>query len=671
VDWHPWGREAFELARARNRPILLDIGAVWCHWCHVMDAESYDDADTAALINELFVPIKVDRDELPDVDARYQRAVQTLTGQGGWPLTAFLTPDGEVFYGGTYFPPQDRYGRPSLRRVLTEVARVWRHEPAKAQEAARGIRERLDGFARAEASAGEPTDALIDAAVEELARAFDFRYGGFGSAPKFPNAGAVDLMLDHWLDDGVDWARRIVVETLHAMARGGIHDQLGGGFHRYSVDARWIVPHFEKMAYDNGVLLETYARAAAAFEEPGFAAIVEGIVAWHERISPELLEAGGFPASQDADSGHDDDGAYWTWTRAELQAALPDAGLEAVALLRFGFDDPLGAMHLDPGRRVLFVARSHAAIARELGIAEDAVRARLAEAERRLRAARDQRPAPYVDETLYAGWVGLVAAGHAAAARYGGIARAAEHAARALRRAFSDGVTRSGTVLHRIGDADSGELLDDQAQLAHATLELYEYAQEPEWLDRARSLCDAMLARFGDDASGALRDRPADAEAAVPMLATPLLPVADAPSPAGNALGALVLLRLAAHTGEARYEAAAAGILRAFGGSAARHGSAAATYMKALSWLVRPVTTIVVVEEEPRGPLLDAALGTYRPRTVVRRAAPGEGAAGAPPELAAMVTGDAPRAYVCVGRSCAAPISEPAALRHALRTLRG
>ncbi|HSL72235.1 MAG TPA: DUF255 domain-containing protein, partial [Longimicrobiales bacterium] len=250
VNWQPFGEAAFQEAERTGKPILLDIGAVWCHWCHVMDRESYEDPDTAALINELFVPVKVDRDERPDVDARYQRAVQTLVGQGGWPLTAFLTTHGDVFYGGTYFPPTDQHGRPSFKRVLGEIARVWRDDRARVLDSARDIRERLAEHARAEAQPGEPGPHLVEHTIEEFAHSFDFRFGGFGRAPKFPNAGGLNLLLDHDLDRNVEWSRRMVLETLRAMARGGIYDQLGGGFHRYSVDARWNIPHFEKMSYD-------------------------------------------------------------------------------------------------------------------------------------------------------------------------------------------------------------------------------------------------------------------------------------------------------------------------------------------------------------------------------------------------------------------------------------
>ena len=473
VRWMPWGDRAFERARREGRPILLDIGAVWCHWCHVMDRESYEDPETAVLINELFVPIKVDRDERPDVDARYQRAVQVLTGQGGWPLTAFLTPEGEVYYGGTYFPPDDRHGRPSFRRVLMEVSRVWLQERERALEAARGITERLDQYGRAEAQTGDLSPALISETLEELASSFDFRYGGFGRAPKFPNAGGIDLLLDDAIENGTEWARRIVVETLDAMGRGGIYDQLGGGFHRYSTDARWIIPHFEKMAYDNGVLLQTFARAARALDAPAFAGIARGIAHYYRAVAPALVEEGGFPASQDADHSPDDDGDYWTWTLDEIEAALGDAGDVEAARLFFGLDDPAGAMHIDPARHVLFRALDEDTLAHRLGVDAPTAAARIERIRTALLAARERRPRPFVDETLYTGWVALVASGHIAAARHLGDAAAGTAALAALDRVMRDAFRPESGLLHRVGDPRSGELLEGHAHVAAALVDAF------------------------------------------------------------------------------------------------------------------------------------------------------------------------------------------------------
>ena len=647
VKWMPWGDAAFARAKREDKAILLDIGAVWCHWCHVMDRESYEDAETAALINELFIPVKVDRDERPDVDARYQRAVQTMTGQGGWPLTAFLTPDGDTFFGGTYFPPTDQYGRPSFKRVLSEVARIWRNERTRAAEAVAGIRDRLKQYSEAETQSGNVQPQMVTDTVEALAEAFDFRFGGFGRAPKFPNPGALALLLDHHIDSGAEWSGRMVRETLDAMARGGMYDQLGGGFHRYSTDARWLIPHFEKMSYDNGPLLEVYARAAAVFDSNLYREITHGIVDHYEDIAGRLLQLGGFPASQDADITDQDDGDYWTWTREELKAELGEED-GARAIKMFGIEDPGTAMHLDPNRHVLFRA----------GEPDPQIKAKL-------KAARDKRPAPYIDESLYSGWVALVASGFIAAARYTGHARALEHAQRALDRLWREGFDEKVGLTHRIGDRAAGEYLEDHAFMAQALLDLYEVTQDPVHFERAQKIVDVAIRRFQDDA-GALRDRPRDAAAVADSLNEPHYPIADAPTPSGNGTFALVMLRMGRRDEADR-------ILNAFGASAERLNTAAATYMRAVSWSTSAESTLVVgTQEAGDHPLWNAALQTYRPRTVVHRFAGGAvKKESLPEELQAMVTGDAPRAYLCAGHTCAAPVSDAAALTELMKQFRG
>lgn len=642
VRWMPWGEAAFERARREDKAILLDIGAVWCHWCHVMDRESYEDPETAALINELFIPVKVDRDERPDVDARYQRAVQTLTGQGGWPLTAFLTPGGDPFFGGTYFPPTDQYGRPSFKRVLSEVARIWRSERARAQDAVNGIRERLQQYAQAETQSGAVRPQLVHDTVEALAEAFDFRYGGFGRAPKFPNPGALLLLLDHSIDSGEAWSRRVVTETLDAMAKGGIYDQLGGGFHRYSTDARWLIPHFEKMAYDNGPLLECYARAAAVFDSALYREIAFGIVEHYEDIAGGLLQAGGFPASQDADITDTDDGDYWTWTHEELRQALGEADYErAVAML--GVDDAGTAMHLDPNRHVVYRARDIDADIRQ-----------------KLKAVRDRRPRPYVDESLYTGWVALVASGFIAAARYTAHPRALAHAGRALERIWHSGFNEAGGVTHRLGDDQAGYYLEDQVFVAQALLDLFEVTQDSVQLERAERLVRVALRDY-QDASGALRDRPRDTSAPADLLGEPHYPIADAPTPSANGTMALVLLRLGWHEEAEK-------ILTAFAASAERLNTSAATYVRAVAWLTGLATTVVIVNESADDVALwNTALRTYRPRTLLRRFLAGTVVTDElPPELQAMVTSDATRAYVCAGRTCAAPVRDDVSLRRLL-----
>ena len=670
VDWLPWSADAFERARAEEKPILLDIGAVWCHWCHVMDRESYEDPDVAEVINELYIAVKVDRDERPDVDARYQRAVQSLSGQGGWPLTAFLTPDGEVFHGGTYFPPQDMQGRPSFRRVLEEVARVWDQEPDRVSQLTSAVTERMQAALTGEARAGDLGEGLISTAIDALSKAYDARNGGFGQAPKFPNAGGLELLLDEWLDAGTELARGMVDATLSAMVSGGIYDQLGGGFHRYSTDARWIIPHFEKMAYDNGVLLGLLARAGAALDEPAFHGAAAGIVGYYRDVADELVEAGGFPASQDADIGFDDDGDYWTWTEAEVREAIGDEAAAEAAVLRWGLRDSHSAMHLDPSRHVLFEAMSVDEVANAVGRPESDVAEALESARAALKAARDQRPQPYVDTTLFAGWVALVASGHLAAARFAGLQEAGEAAIRALDRVWDEGWTEGRGVSHRVGDDDGVEQLADQAYVAAAAVDAFEWTQDPVWLERARKLVDVILTRFGHP-DGGLTDRPADADAEVDVLGTPRLEITDSPEPSPTAVAALTLARFGALDHDSARVQAAESLLGAYAGSAPRFAVNAATYFRAVRWVVRPVTTVAVVEPDDGG-LTDAALARYRPGTVVRRYAPDEVDPDQLPEaVAAMLTGEAPRAYVCVGTRCAPPVSEPDALRELLASFDG
>jgi len=665
VKWMAWGDAAFERARAENRPILLDIGAVWCHWCHVMDRESYENPETAALINERFVPVKVDRDERPDVDARYQRAVQTLTGHGGWPLTAFLTPDGDVYYGGTYFPPEDGYGRPSFRRVLHEVARIWYEEPDRVRDAVRGIRDRLSAYARAETEAGQVTPEFVSHAIEEFAGEFDFRFGGFGSAPKFPNPGGLALILDYALDTGTTWAQRMLRETLDAMARGGIYDQVGGGFHRYSVDARWIIPHFEKMSYDNGPLLDVYARAAAACDSSRYRRIASDIVAHYFDIAPDLLAAGKFPASQDADVGPDDDGSYWTWTHDEVAATLRDDVLTSIAVQYYGLNDPAGSMHLDPARHVLFQALPTKTLADRLQTSESELRAQLREIRHRLKLARDRRPRPFIDDSQYSGWNALLVSGFLAAARYADTARAADVAVSALDRIWQGAFREGVGVVHRVDDADSGVLLEDQAYVAQALVDAFEFTQREVYLDRCRQVLDIVRRRFAAE-SGAFADRPFDSPAPVAGLREPQFPIADAPTPSANGVMAMVLLRAAALLHDDELRAASLGALNAFGATARRMGAGAATFMRAVSWATEPVTTVVIVDDDEigRDALFRTALRTYRPRTVVRRFSPANLTADVlPPELRAMVSAEAPRAYVCVGNACRQPVRSAAELQ--------
>jgi uncharacterized protein YyaL (SSP411 family) len=673
VAWWPWCADAFERARVEDKPILLDIGAAWCHWCHVMDRESYEDPAVAELVNRHFVAVKVDRDERPDVDARYQRAVQAMAGEGGWPLTVFLTPDGEAFYGGTYFPPEDRFGRPSFRRVLEAVADLYRTRRERVAEAAARLREALARDAEPEpADAAEPSPRWRDEALDAIARAFDVRYGGFGDAPKFPHPTAVDLALDAYVETRLDWVAEIVRKTLAGMAKGGIHDQLGGGFHRYATDARWIVPHFEKMAYDNSELLRTYARAYAVFGDPLYREVAEGIVRWVLEVMHD--PAGGFYASQDADVGPDDDGSYWTWTVGEARAAIEDDLDFRIAQRAFDLYEE-GEMRTAPDRNVLWVAREPAALAQEFGVPEGEVRERLARAKAQMKLARDRRPAPAVDRSLYAGWNAMMASACLEAWRYVRVEEARAAALRALHRVWAEAVDPARGVRHRLGDPSSPLWLEDHVQLAAACLDAFEVTQEAEHLERAGLCLDWAARHFWDEARGAFADVPADDGEPLGYLRHRWLPIEDQPTPAPNGVAALALARYAAFAGDEGARRRAERLVRTLGPRARRLGLFAATLIRAADAWLRPPAHAVVVgpagAAEARA-LVDAALGVYRPRLHVRAAPPGAAPDAVwPKPLAPLLRASADgraRGYFCAGTACAPPADDPAAYRETVAT---
>ena len=655
VHWHPWGEDAFAEARQREAPILLDIGAVWCHWCHVMDGESYENPELAAFLNEHFVCVKVDRDERPDVDARYQRAVQALTGQGGWPLTAFLTGEGDVFYGGTYFPPDGRHGRPSFYAVLERVLEAYRSQRDSVLSQARDLRSHVGSSLR-ETKHGTVSPTSLLRAAERMAQVFDWRYGGFGTAPKFPHPGAIEFLLARWWDTGEPWLREIVDRTLTGMARGGVCDQIGGGFHRYSVDERWCVPHFEKMSYDNAELLRCYLHAYAALATPLYREVAEGIVGWNLEVMADA-DRGGFAASQDADVGLHDDGDYFTWTPEEALAEL-DGDEWDVAHRRWDIF-PTGEMHHDPEKNVLWVARSIEAIANDTGRPGGDVRDLLESARAKLKAARDRRSAPFVDRAIYVSWNAMMAEAFLEAGAVLGRDDCTAFALKTLERLWREAFVPGRGMPHRcLSEAgrscDGPWLLDDQVQAASAFLAAFEHTGAGAWLDRARELMDMTLAFYWDEKDGGFFDA---REQAVGFLAERGKPIQDAPTSAANATAALVLLRLAALSGEPRFHERAERTLEAFAGSAEEIGIHGATYLRAADFLVNGECRIVVADTTTTKPMLASALSAFRPRKAVAPAS-GSPVPGTEP----------PVALVCAGTTCAAPVREPAALLETLAT---
>jgi uncharacterized protein len=684
IQWNEWGEEAFATALRDNKPILLDIGAVWCHWCHVMDRESYDDPEVAQIVNQLFVAVKVDRDERPDIDSRYQVAVSAISGQGGWPLTAFLTPDGKPFYGGTYFPPNEGYGRPSFKRVLQSIADAYHQKNTEVVDQAQMVEiaiSRAESFADAR---GEFSPKVIDAITEAAVKMFDSHNGGFGSAPKFPHPAVLDLLMDQYARSGDEKLRQVFVPTLEKMARGGVYDQLAGGFHRYSVDEHWIVPHFEKMCYDNSELLKNYVHAYQVTGSEFFAAVARDIIRWMDEWLSDR-ERGGFYASQDADYSMDDDGDYFTWTRAEMQAVLTEEEA-AVAGLHYDINE-VGEMHHNPEKNVLYVRASLEEIAKRLRLTLERASELLEFARRKMYAARLKRPTPYVDKTVYVGWNSLCVSAYLEASKVLKLEAARRFALRSLDRILAEAWHTDEGLQHVIAYSDPAAvkrlvpgLLDDYAFTAVACLDAYEATADLSYFNFAQRITDKMVERFFDSVSGGFFDTATDgAVKALGVLGTRRKPFQDSPTPAGNSVAAIALLRLYALTNQPGYREKAEQTMELLAGLAEKFGIFAATYGIAAVHLSQPHIQVVVIgEDDLAEQLYDSATGSFAfPKTVLKLATNKAVAQNLPPALAETIPhlplfneGNSREgksaAVVCSGFSCQPPVVDPEQLRQSL-----
>jgi uncharacterized protein len=663
IDWHEWGDEAFHKARSEGKPILLDIGAVWCHWCHVIDRESYENPEIATLINQLYIPVKVDRDERPDVDARYQSAISAISGQGGWPLTAFLTPEGKPFFGGTYFPPEDAMGRPGFKRILGAVAEAFRSRRAEIDNSAHALEEAVAKAELLHNARGVFDARVIDSVIDSALDRFDEIHGGFGHAPKFPHSSAIDLLLERTKWPGGAKLQSIAEKTLNGMAAGGFHDQIGGGFHRYSVDERWCVPHFEKMSYDNSELLKNYLHGYQVLGLPHYRRVAEGIIAWVGEVLSDR-ERGGFYASQDADQTLDDDGDYFTWTQAELHAALaPDEA--RVAELYYEVS-PHGEMHHNPEKNVLWIAETIEGISRQLKIGEDQVALLLARARGKLLAARRERwPTPAVDETLYVAWNAMFVSAYFEAARVLDRADCREFALKTLDRMLAEAWDESKGFLRRVGGPRLEGSLDDQVFAAAALLDAYEATLDRRYFDIAERAKRLAVKRFGDPDSGGFFDRAKDA---APMggLDVHRKPLQDSPTPGANSVAVIVLDRLHALTGEPLYRAWAEKTLEAFIGLIPQYGLFASTYALAALLHARHPLQVVITGasgDAKAAELEKAAHLVYRFGKSVLRVTPERLAANSLPaalrETLPHLDATKPLAFVCVETTCYPPVSEP------------
>jgi uncharacterized protein len=662
IDWHEWGPEAFARAQAENKPILLDIGAVWCHWCHVIDRESYENPEIATMINKSYVAVKVDRDERPDVDARYQSAISAISGQGGWPLTAFLTPDGKPFFGGTYFPPDDAMGRPGFKRILRGVAESFQTRRAEIDTSAQALEEAVAKAEVFKTARGTFDAGVVDSVIESTLSMFDEKHGGFGQSPKFPHASAVDLLLERYQSTGAKSLLHVADRTLTGMAEGGVYDQLAGGFHRYSVDERWCVPHFEKMIYDNSELLKNFLHGYQVTGKALFRETAEGIIFWVNEVLSDQ-QRGGFYGSQDADQTLDDDGDYFTWTLTEVRAVLTPEEARVVAMY---YDvTARGEMHHNPEKNVLWVTGDLETIARELKIGEAEARLLLARAKSKLLEARRlRRPVPAIDTTIYVSWNAMFVSAYLEAARVLGRDDCRVFALKTLDRVLAEAWDNEKGFLHRVGGPRLEGSLDDQIFTVAALLDAYEITLDRRYFEIAERALRLAVERYGDPEGGGFFDRAKDA---APMGGMEIRrkPLQDSPTPGANSVAVIVLDRMYGLTGDKLYHDWAEKTLESFVGLVPQYGLFAATYGLAALLHARHSLQVVVLGAagDPQAAALEkAANEIYRFGKSVLRVTPETlaGASLAPALRETLPHLDAAKAQalVCVETTCHPPVAE-------------
>ena len=666
VDWYPWGDEAFARARSEDRPVLLSVGYAACHWCHVMEHESFEDPATARLMNESFVCVKVDREERPDIDEIYMAVVQAMTGHGGWPMTVFLTPEGKPFFGGTYFPPEDRYGMPGFPTVLRNIARAYAEKRADVLRGAGSWTEQVQRLASVpQPQAGAATGhGLVDAAVERMARYFDPIYGGFGGAPKFPHSMDLSLFMRVYSRTGdLDLLSRVRT-SLDRMAAGGIYDQLAGGFHRYAVDERWAVPHFEKMLYDNALLARTYLEAHQLTGEAEYARIGRETLDW---MLGEMADpAGGFWSSQDADS-EGEEGRYYVWDPAQVRQVLGAADAELFCRCHGVTDQG----NFEAGKTVLYRAMTAAEYATARGADPVAVAATLARGRSRLLDARRHRVAPATDDKVLACWNGLAISALAAGAIVLGDRRYRDAACGAADFVLGTMTDSRGRLLrtYRAGRAKLPAYLEDHGALCCACLDLYEATFETRWVRKARELCSVMLEQFWDDEEGGFHFTAHDHE----KLLVRTKPYQDGATPSGTSLAVMALVRLAGLTGEPLLLERARTTFELLASLVDAAPSAFAHLLAAFdrNAAVPVEVALVGTPGEPETDALIAAarrrFGPWRTVALLEAGRAGSEDETAVPLLAGKRLVDGrPAAYVCRAFACQAPVTTPEALEDEL-----
>jgi uncharacterized protein YyaL (SSP411 family) len=660
VDWYPWGSEALERAKREKKPILLSIGYAACHWCHVMEHESFEDEATAALMNDRFVNIKVDREERPDIDSIYMQAVQSMTGHGGWPMTMFLTPDAVPFFAGTYFPKDDRHGMPSFTRVLTAVSDAYQSRPADVARTATSVLEMYAAATGETRSAGPLSAELLDRAYRAMAERYDAVNGGFEGAPKFPQTMSLDFLLRYWARSGTAHALEMVSHSFLRMARGGIYDQVGGGFARYTVDARWIVPHFEKMLYDNALLVRLGAHLWQATKDDEVRRVTEETIEWvaREMTSPE----GGFYSSFDADSeGHE--GKFYLWTPDEIDAVL---GADAPIAIAYWGVAPGGNFE---GKTILTVPIDPTSVAERLGLSLEDLHGVIARARQRLYDARAKRVWPGLDDKVLASWNALMLRGIAEAARAFGDPRYREIALRNARFLFEN-MVRDGRVFrsYKAGTAKLAGYLEDHAALGLAAIAMYELTFDPQWRDWAHTLSETMVAWFWDDTTGAFYDTASDHE----ELITRPREVTDNAVPSGTSLAAELLARVAelGHDVDARRRSTY--VIETLAPIVARYPNGFGHLLGVTDMIVNGATEVAIVGEPTSADftaLERVVAERYLPSLVLAGGAPSDGERIALLEGRTVREGSRATAYVCRNYACEEPVTNSDRLADQLHAL--
>ncbi len=651
VDWYPWGDEAFQKAKGQNRPILLSIGYSACHWCHVMERESFEDEKIAALMNDLFVNIKVDREERPDLDEIYMNAVQMLTGRGGWPMTVFLTPEGKPFYGGTYFPPEDRYGVPGFPKILQGVANAYREKPQDVERSVEQILAALQRMSLSTESQQPFSSDIIGQSAEQLAQAYDTDHGGLGKAPKFPNVGVYELFLRHYHHSKKSRFLEMVTHTLTKMAQGGIYDHLGGGFHRYSVDEKWLVPHFEKMLYDNAQLVRIYAQVYSVTGEPLFKQVVDETMNYLMR---EMLHTeGGFYSTQDADS-EGEEGKFFIWSETEITRIVGEESSEIFCRIydvsEEGNFEENNILH-----PILTLEQASKFFRRDLREIESLVSV----AKGKLFQEREKRPKPFRDEKILTSWNGLMLSGLAEAIKISRQPAYLEAANRTVDFIFTK-MFRDGRLLHtyKSGTGKILGYLDDYAFLAAGLLDLFEATVNRAHLDRALELAEIMLHEFWDEAGGGFFYTGRSHE----RLIAQSKPIFDGSIPSGNAVATQVLLRLYHYTGKEDYLKRAEKILRAYYNAMENQPFGFAHMLAALDFYLQKPKEVVLVGEnkDPEtGELLAKIHSLYLPNMTLQLASPDDSLEKVSSLLAGKKQFEGrPTVYVCHNFTCSRPVVE-------------